>query len=219
MSNAVFNHILDLIYPRKCVFCGKVIDKREVCSECAASLPLTMGDSVSQKLPFISACVSPLYYDDIVRQSFLRYKFKGIQAYAVYYGKIMAKCAENNLDCSTIDVISCVPLSKKRERKRGYNQSRLISKEISDRLGIPEKELLRKVKDTPAQSLTKSTKERLTNVSGVYSMQNGAVVEGKTVLLVDDIVTTGATISECARILRRAGAKQVYAVTLARHRD
>ena len=92
MSNAVLNHILDLLYPRKCVFCGKVIDKRDVCNDCAAILPLTKGDAISQKLPFISACVSPLYYDDIVRDSFLRYKFKGIQAYAVYYGKIMAKC-------------------------------------------------------------------------------------------------------------------------------
>lgn len=219
MSIGVLNYILDLIYPRKCIFCGKVIDKRDICNACAAKLPYTKGDEVSQKLPFISQCVSPLYYDNIVRESFLRYKFSGIQAYAVRYGKIMAECAQNNLDCSTVDVISYVPLSKKRQRRRGYNQSRLLANEISSALGIPEKELLQKNRDNPAQSMTKSSKERLTNVSGVYSMKSGADVEGKTVLLVDDIVTTGATLSECARILRRAGAERVLAVTLARHRD
>lgn len=216
---SVFSYILDLIYPRKCVFCGKLIEKRDICNECCGKLPYTKGDEVSQKLPFITECVSPLFYDDMVRQSFLMYKFSGVQAYAVRYAKFMAECVENNLDYSTIDVISCVPLSRKRQRKRGYNQSLLLAKEISASLAIPEKELLKKIKDNPAQSKTKSSKERLTNVSGVYSLQSGADVDGKTILLVDDIVTTGATLSECGRILRRAGAEKVFAVTLARHRD
>lgn len=216
---SVINYILDLVYPRKCVFCGKVIEKRDICNECRGKLPYTRGDEVSQKIPFITECVSPLFYDDMVRKSFLRYKFSGVQAYAVRYGKFMAECVENNLDYSTVDVISCVPLSKKRQRSRGYNQARLLAKEISASLDIPEKELLKKIKDNPAQSRTKNAKERLTNVSGVYSLQSGSDVDGKTVLLVDDIITTGATLSECARILRRAGAEKVFAVTLARHRD
>lgn len=216
---SIFDYILDLIYPRKCVFCGKVLDETDICSACAEKLPYTKGDEAFQKLAFIPKCVSPLYYEDAVRESFLRYKFAGVQAYAARYGLIMSECIENNLDCSAIDVISCVPLSKKRLRKRGYNQAQLLAKEISASLGIPFRPLLCKIKDNPAQSGTKSAKERANNVVGVYSIQANADIEGKTVLLVDDIVTTGATLSECARVLRKAGAGQVYAATLARKRD
>ena len=215
----LFDFILDLIYPRKCVFCGQVIKGTDVCDECARILPRTKGDEVSQKLSFISECVSPLYYEGIVRESFLRYKFRGVQAYSVRYGRFMSECVENNLDCSGIDVISCVPLSSKRLRQRGYNQAELLADEISDNLGIPEKQLLKKIKDNPAQSGTDSAKERLSNVTGVYAMRKNADVSGKTVLLVDDIVTTGATLSECARVLRKEGAERVFAVTLARQRD
>lgn len=216
---SVFDSILDLVFPRKCIFCGKVIKRNDICNECREKLPYTKGDEITQKLPYVSACVSPLFYENEVREAFLRYKFSNEQAYAAKFGRFMADCVKNNLDYEGIDVISCVPLSKKRFRKRGYNQSRLLAKEISERLGIPEEELLRKIKDNPAQSKTKSSKERLINVAGVYSMQKGADVERKTVLLVDDIVTTGATIAECARILRRAGAERVFAVTYARRRD
>ena len=216
---SVFDYVLELMFPRKCIFCGKVTDKRDICNECREKLPYTKGDETRQKLPFVDCCVSPLFYEDKLRESVLRYKFSGARANAVQYGKFMSECVQNNLDYSGIDVISCVPLSRKRRRDRGYNQSRLLAKEISGNLGIPEAELLKKVRDNPAQSGSKSSKERIVNVAGVYSMHSGADVEGKTVLLVDDIVTTGATVSECARILRRAGAKCVFAVTLARYRD
>ena len=219
MSGKIFDYILDLIYPQKCVFCGKVLGKADICNECSSKLPYTKGDEVSQKLSFIPKCVSPLYYEGVVRESFLRYKFMGVQAYSVRYGKLMSECVENNLDCSGIDVISCVPLSSKRLRRRGYNQALLLTKEISHNLNIPETQLLKKNRDNPAQSGTKSAKERLSNVTGIYSLQSKADVREKTILLVDDIVTTGATLSECARILKKSGAEQVYAVTLARQRD
>lgn len=215
----IFDYILDLVYPRKCVFCGNILDKTDICNECLKTLPLTKGDEVLQKLSFIPKCVSPLFYEDKVRESFLRYKFMGVQAYSLRYGKFMTECIENNLDCSGIDVISCVPLSSKRLRRRGYNQAELLAKEIAKSLNIPFMPLLKKNKDNPAQSGAKSAKERLSNVVGVYSLQGKTRLEGKTVLLVDDIVTTGATLSECARMLRKAGAERVYAATLARQRD
>ena len=215
----IFDYILDLIYPRKCVFCGTVLKKSDICNECLEDLPFTKGDETSQKLSFIPKCISPLFYEGKVRESFLRYKFMGAQSYSVRYGMLMSECIENNLDCSGIDVISCVPLSYKRMRKRGYNQAELLAKEIAKALEIPYMPLLKKTKDNPAQSGTKNAKERLKNVADVYSMQSKASVEEKTVLLVDDIVTTGATLSECARILRRAGAERIYAATYARQRD
>lgn len=103
-----------------------------------------MGDSVAQKFPFIDKCVSPLYYKDKVRTSVHRYKFGGCPAYSRRYGILMSDCVENNLDCRSIDVISWIPLSKKRLRQRGYDQARLIAEEISSKTGLPCRQLLQR---------------------------------------------------------------------------
>lgn len=104
-------------------------------------------------------------------------------------------------------------------RKRGYNQSELIAAEASKRLELPCNALLKKIKDNPAQSSVNDRKKRTDNVSGVYKVINEELVKGKYILLVDDVVTTGSTLSECARMLCRAGAKEVYCATIARHED
>ena len=116
-------------------------------------------------------------------------------------------------------MISWIPLSKKRLRQRGYDQARLIAEEIAAKTGLPCRQLLQKVKNNSAQSLTRDAKQRRENVAGVYALDDGADVSGLRILLVDDVVTTGATMSEAARILRKEGAKSVFGVTLARHED
>lgn len=215
--------ILDLIahmlYPWKCVFCESVLKDTDICRECEEKLPYTVGDSAEQKFPFIDKCVSPLYYKDKVRASVHRYKFGGCSAYSRRYAALMSDCVENNLDCRSIDVISWIPLSKKRLRQRGYDQARLLAEEIAAKTGLPCRQLLQKVKNNSAQSLTRDAKQRRENVAGVYALDDGADVSGLRILLVDDVVTTGATMSEAARILRKAGAKSVFGVTLARHED
>lgn len=116
-------------------------------------------------------------------------------------------------------MISWIPLSKKRLRQRGYDQARLIAEEISSKTGLPCRQLLQKVKNNGAQSLTRDAKQRRENVAGVYALCGQTDVSGLRILLVDDVVTTGATMSEAARILRKAGAKAVYGAALARHED
>ena len=120
--NKIFDYILSLIYPPKCVFCGKVIDKSDICSECEKTLPYTKGDSVYQKFLFVDKCISPLYYKDYVRRAVLRFKFSGCSCYSRRLGAIMSECAENNLDCGSIDMISCIPLSKKRLHDKGITK-------------------------------------------------------------------------------------------------
>lgn len=215
----ILDLIAHLLYPWKCVFCESVLKDTDICRECEEKLPYTVGDSAMQKFPFIDKCVSPLYYKDKVRAYVHRYKFGGCSAYSRRYAALMSDCVENNLDCRSIDVISWIPLSKKRLRQRGYDQARLLAEEIAAKTGLPCRQLLQKVKNNSAQSLTRDAKQRRENVAGVYALDDGADVSGLRILLVDDVVTTGATMSEAARILRKAGAKSVYGVTLARHED
>ena len=217
--NKIFDYILSLIYPPKCVFCGKVIDKSDICSECEKTLPYTKGDSVYQKFLFVDKCISPLYYKDYVRRAVLRFKFSGCSCYSRRLGAIMSECAENNLDCGSIDMISCIPLSKKRLHDRGDNQAELLAREISKAVDVKFVPTLKKIKNNTVQSTIKDAKLRAKNVVGVYTVTDPETVKGKYILLVDDVVTTGSTVSECARMLKKAGAKAVYCITLARRED
>lgn len=215
----VFDYILSLIYPPKCVFCGTVIDKSDICEECEKTLPYTKGDSIYQKFPFVDKCISPLYYKDYVRRAVLRFKFAGCSCYSRRLGGIMSECAENNLDCGSIDMVSCIPLSRKRMHDRGYNQAELLAKEISKKVGVEYLPTMKKIRHNTAQSTIKDSKQRAANVIGAYRVIDAEEVKGKYILLVDDVVTTGSTVSECARILKKSGAKAVYCVTLARRED
>ena len=214
-----FDYILSLIYPPKCVFCGTVIDKSDICEECEKTLPFTKGDSIYQKFPLVDKCISTLYYKDYVRRAVLRFKFAGCSCYSRRLGGIMSECAENNLDCGSIDMVSCIPLSRKRMHDRGYNQAELLAKEISKKVGVEYLPTLKKIRHNTAQSTIKDSKQRAANVIGAYRVIDAEEVKGKYILLVDDVVTTGSTVSECARILKKSGAKAVYCVTLARRED
>ena len=161
----ILDLIAHLLYPWKCVFCESVLKDTDICRECEEKLPYTVGDSAMQKFPFIDKCVSPLYYKDKVRASVHRYKFGGCSAYSRRYAALMSDCVENNLDCRSIDVISWIPLSKKRLRQRGYDQARLIAEEIAAKTGLPCRQLLQKVKNNSAQSLTRDAKQRRENVA------------------------------------------------------
>ena len=213
----ILDRLLELLYPTKCAFCHKLTGGDKICKSCRTALPLTPKGAQVQKFPFISACVSPLYYTGDVRESLLRYKFGSLSAYAEVYASFMAKCIdENQFSC---DIITWVPLSRKRLRKRGYDQARLLAEELSRISGIGCCRLLKKTRNNPAQSGTGSAEKRRANVSGVYRAADGEKIKGKSILLVDDIVTTGATLSECGRVLMSAGAREVKAVTVARKQN
>ena len=159
-------------------------------------------------------CLSPLYYHGSVKDSLHRYKFDGLSAYADIYSEFIVKCIdENQISC---DSITWVPLSCRRLRKRGYDQAELLAKGIGKRLGLPPVRLLKKRRDTPPQSKTGSAEKRRANIAGAYTCLRPEQVAGKRVLLVDDIVTTGATLSEAAGVLKKAGAVEVLAATVAR---
>ena len=210
------NWLLDLLYPPRCAFCRRLLtgQERGVCRFCRPKLPFVPADAQVQHFKNVDQCLSPLYYYGSVRDSLHRYKFEGLTAYADIYSEFIVKCIdENQISC---DSITWVPLSRRRLRKRGYDQAELLAKLIAKRLGQRPVRLLKKLRDTPPQSKTGSVEKRRANIAGAYACLRPELVQGKQVLLVDDIVTTGATLSEAAGVLKRAGAKAVIAVTLAR---
>ena len=219
MKRNPLKYLFDIIYPPKCVFCGRVLKSSDLCDECRQSLPYTSGESIYQKFPFVDKCVSPFFYKDNVREAVLRYKFGGSSCYSRRFGAIMSECAENNLDCGGIDMVSCIPLSRKRLRKRGYDQAELLAREIAESIGVPYVGTLKKIKNTAAQSTIRDRKKRAANIAGAYTVPKPDEVCGKHILIVDDVVTTGSTMSECARMLRKSGAKAVFGISLARHED
>lgn len=206
--------LLDLLYPPRCPFCHRFLDgKPRVCGYCERSLPYMPAGRLDRAFENVDECFSVLRYEGDVRKSLHRYKFGGVSAYAECYAPLLADCIEDNAVYA--DVVTWAPLSARRLRERGYDQARLLAEGAAEYMEIPCLPLLEKRRHNAAQSGTKSAEERRQNVRGVYACAGDASLDGMTVLLVDDIITTGSTLDECAGVLRRAGAAKILALTLA----
>ena len=211
--------LLDLLFPPKCVFCGKVLDSGEdgLCARCQRDLPWLTDGEAELTGEFFSLCAAPLRYQDKVRDSIRRYKFNGRRGYHKLYGKLVAQCVHDHL-AGRYDLITWVPLSSQRKKERGYDQAFLLASAAALELGEVAVETLRKERHTAAQSGLTEAAQRRANVLGAYTPVDPELVAGKRVLLIDDVVTTGSTLSECARTLRTMGAKDVVCAALARAR-
>ena len=203
--------LASLLFPPRCAFCGKV-GVQGVCPACEKALPYC-------KTPFheraeIGACLAPLRYEGAVREALLDYKFHGSQSRCTGFGDLLAQAAAEHFG-GQFDLVTFVPVSKKRRRERGYDQSYLLARETCRRWDTAPAVLLQKTRDNPAQSSLSSREERQKNVAGVYAAVNEEKIRGARILLIDDILTTGATLREAARVLREAGAEKVICATLA----
>lgn len=208
--------LLDLLYPPHCVFCGSALPAGEaVCGDCKRSIfcvntvrRMNLGGKGKDIL-----CMAPYLYRDQVRSSIKAFKFHGHKEFAGFYAEsIAAQLKTEPGFCA--DIVTAVPISKNRMAERGYNQSELIAKELAGCLHLPYCECLKKIKENKIQHTLKQD-QRFENVRGVYAPVHTEMVEGKTVLLIDDIVTTGATLLECCRMLLIAGAETVVCAAVA----
>lgn len=206
--------LLDWLFPRKCAFCGRVELSDLPCAHCQQTLPWLVGGRAHSRVEWIDTTVSALGYQGAVRDGVLALKFRGKLAKAKPMGVLTAQCAADHLP-QTFDLISYPSLSAKRRRRRGYDQARRLAEEVAKARGMTAVTLFEK-EDRPAQSGLADPAARRANILGAYRLLRPEMVRGKDVLLVDDVVTTGATLSECARVLRAAGARSVCAVTLAK---
>ncbi len=225
----LFKGLLNLIYPPRCLVCGCLCED-PLCDECFSSLPLI-------EFPICLKCGKPCnlqtnecrecrgkhfrfslaraagLYDGNLREAIHRFKYHNGRRLAPVFAQLMISRAEQGL--FDVDLITYVPLSKGRERKRGFNQSRLLAEEISLRVDKPCEGVLIKAKETVEQNKL-SLEERRKNVRGVFSPSSKADLRNKTILLIDDVLTTGATVNECSKILLAQGANGVNVLTIAR---
>lgn len=206
-----------LLFPPKCILCRKVLEKDEtdLCRHCRIDSPEC--NSSARKLPHISKWAAVWYYEGTVRESILRFKFRGVRSYAPAYGRLMAMALQRQ-EMQNFDLLTWVPTGRWRKLRRGYDQVELLARAVGNELGVEPVSLLKKVRNNPPQSGITGDAQRRANVLGVYRVRDVKVLAEKRILLLDDVITTGATAGEAARVLLTAGAKEVYcgAVAMAR---
>lgn len=211
----IYRYLIDWLYPNVCPCCGKYIDHdADFCPDCKSRLTLyTDSFTVPDTDGFAAYCV----YDENIKGAILHFKHDmcGNSYYAFACG-ISSAITERGI-AGDIDMTVPVPISKKSMKERGYNQSELIAKELRYIIDVPYVNALVKVKDTAAQKSLKMS-ERAGNVSGAFGVPEDkkTVIAGKRLLVIDDVCTTGSTLSEAARTLKAAGAEKVYAATFAK---
>lgn len=210
----MIRQFLRIIYPPKCLLCQKVLEKSQtdLCHDCRRQQPEFLG--AKKNLSFIAQWTALWYYVGNVRSSLHRFKFYGVRSHAKPFGRLLAMhLMKEGFD--QVDLITWAPISFQRNLERGYDQDKLICKVVAKELGRKSAAVLKKRRHTPAQSGISDASARKANVLGAYTVRDPRLVAGKRILLIDDIITTGATASECARTLLEAGAKEVYFAAVA----
>lgn len=202
-----------LLFPPKCVLCGKLLeqDETDLCHNCRCDTPAFPRSNL--KLPYLAHWSALWYYEGTVRKSILRFKFYGVRSYAEVYGRQLAmKLLSDNV---SFDILTWVPISRLRRWCRGYDQVQLIAEAVGKELSAAPVPTLSKIRHNRPQSRLGGAAQRRANVMGVYRLTGNTPIQGKRILLLDDIITTGATAGECARMLLTAGAKEVSCAALA----
>ena len=233
-AKSFYSLFLDFLFPVRCISCGSY--EMWLCEDCAKAISalgeqlcpccesVTTPDgktcfSCKDKFELDGLLAATSYKNETIAKSVHYYKYKFVESLSEPLANIML----NSLSSSTFpiaDFIIPVPLHPRRLRWRGFNQSALLARQIARSMAtgieIPvEETILQRTKYTPPQMKIKKYSRRLDNMREAFSVGTGDV-QGKTILLIDDIATTCSTLSECARILKKAGAKKVYAAVIAR---
>jgi ComF family protein len=240
-----FDWLVDWLYPPRCRACAERFFGRDAeyfCTGCRAKIQLvghpmcnvcgrpfpdasgddhTCGVCLARPPQFVRAWAWACYpsretEDHPLRQAVHKFKYGRKVSLGKPLGRLMARgCGEFLRDCNA-DVIVPVPLHPKRLRWRGFNQAVLLARQMSGAYGIAaDPFVLRRIKETPPQTQL-NEEERRRNVRGAFALAEGRSLRGKTVLLTDDVYTSGATVNECSRTLKRSGVDRVFVVTLAR---
>jgi ComF family protein len=199
------------VAPPLCPLCGTPQDKAELCPRCARNF------SDERPSP-IDGMRAVAYLEGSMREAIHALKYDYIRGLAVPLGEMLAEYYRNAP--LPADVIVPVPLHRRRKRERGYNQSALLAQQLGSAVQIPVRlDLLRRHRYTRSQTRL-NPQQRSQNVHGAFSCASlpGVVqaIAGQRLLLVDDVLTTGATLRECAQVLRDCGARSIWALTLAR---
>ncbi len=206
--------LLSTLYPSKCILCESLLgeDETDLCRSCREKVQEYPKGKF--KISFVARWGAIWYYKDDIRSSILRYKFLRRLPYGAAYGRLLAmKLLQSGM--VDFDVLTWVPISFRRRWKRGFDQVAVIAKATAKELGCEAQPVLKKVRHNKPQSRETSHAGRRANVLGAYRVKDASAIQGKRILLIDDIITSGATVSECAKTLLSAGAKEVICAAVA----
>lgn len=239
---AAIDGIVSIFFPAPCRICGEVLTTAgllPICEECLGALaplrgptcslcgrPFASGIAASYENPLCFACRRGVYafdrarsygeYTDEMARAISLLKYEKVLSLGTWFASRLQEKVLAEPEIFSVDVLVPVPLHPARRRERGYNQAELIARPLAKRLKLPLRAyLLVRTKPRPPRLLL-SRRERWDSVRGAYAMRRGANVDNLRVLLIDDVCTTGATLDSCARALKRAGAKSVTGLTVAR---
>ncbi|MBE6862575.1 MAG: ComF family protein [Ruminococcus sp.] len=208
MNKNISRRILHLFYPNRCPVCGEIIDAQDMfCTDCPEKLTVCRG---TFSIPDSDGFCASFEYNDAVTPAVMLLK-DGICGNAAFaLGSSLAETVEKCGFADKTDIIIPVPMYRFDKLKRGYNQSELIARVVSDKLGKPlcTNAVIKSRKTQMQKNLT--ARERAVNLCGAFSVTDTSLVKGKSVLLVDDVCTTGSTLSEIVKLLKACGASRVY---------
>lgn len=227
----------ELFYPRNCLGCGAGVEEGSAfCRNCLPTL-VRLEETICPRCshPFAGAAAEPfvcvncagrrLYFECAVAAWRSRGQIREL-VHRFKYGRDLALRGQlvewlhdgwkdARLRERSFDFLTPVPLHRRRRRKRGFNQAEELARGLSERTGLPMKRVLRRIRHTRTQTAL-DRKERMENLRGSFKIVHDEAVKGSRILLIDDILTTGSTVNECARTLRAGGARMVCALTVAR---
>lgn len=220
-----FIHFLDLIYPPLCCSCKDLLLHKEViiCTQCKLDLPVLDNPVVMQRIRDRLMDINPrflscyLYYKkgNITQKLLHQFKYQGNEQLGLILGRWLGEHLASEVDTSQVDLIVPVPLHRSKLKKRGFNQSAVIAKAISEMTNLPcRKNAIARLSTNKSQ--TKKTRlNRMMDVRDIFEVHDPEILKGKHVLLVDDVITTGSTIASCATKILEAGADKVSLASLA----
>jgi competence protein ComFC len=231
--------ILDLVYPQHCPLCQKPLGREEkgICADCWRTLAFLLAPFCpycksfleneeivfEHRCPYLSkpeerkilAVISLGTFDDYYKKLIHRFKYDRKIPLGNRLAQSLGQAVAQDEDFANCDLVIPVPLHRARHRERGFNQSEILAEGVSQAIDLPlVKEILKRKKNTKDQTYL-NAQQRAENVRDAFVVIQPEKVKDKKVILVDDVITTGATLNECARMLEKAGAKRIFAVTLA----
>lgn len=212
MKTETKRKLLSVFFPERCPYCRDVVRPCEIyCNECEGKIPDT---TYKKKIAGVYEAMAVVPYEGIFKKAVLRLKFQKREQYAYQLAKLMAKKLTEQFGTLSFEVITYVPLHPYDLKERGFNQCELLAKHLSEFTKIPCEALLKKTrKNKPQHDLPADKRKK--NVEGVFSPVDKTLIKSRRILMIDDIVTTGYTLGECAKILEENGALEIYAMTFA----
>jgi len=212
----VFDFILDFLFPKKCVGCGK--EGTWFCPACLSKISFCEVPFVRLGGFSLEGLIAVAYFQDPLKEAIHALKYDGVRELSKPLSELLIKhLKDERLQFIKGSILIPMPLHKKRELQRGFNQAVLLAEEIGKKLNLKILEnVLVKAKNTAPQMELKK-EERRKNIKGAFAfVGDKKTVKGKIILLVDDVATTGSTLTECAKVLKRAGAKAIWGLVLAK---